>query len=93
MKDAINALETSILNRKFVHGGHPVLTWNFSNAIVEMDPAGNRKLDKSKTRFRIDGAVACAMALGLKYKDMMALPQPSQFESMTIEEIRSRMAL
>jgi prenyltransferase beta subunit len=30
------------------------------------DPAGNKKLDKSKSRFRIDGAVALAMSLGLK---------------------------
>jgi hypothetical protein len=34
-----------------------------------MDPAGNRKLDKDKARFRIDGAVALAMLLGLRSRD------------------------
>jgi phage terminase large subunit-like protein len=39
------------------------------NAQAVSDPAGNRKLDKSKSRFRIDGAVALAMALALKAVD------------------------
>jgi len=70
MTQAVEAVEVSILERKFVHDGNPVLTWNFSNTMTITDPAGNRKLDKSKTRFRIDGAVACAMAVGLKSRDM-----------------------
>jgi phage terminase large subunit-like protein len=41
-----------------------------SNAMAITDPAGNRKLDKSKSRFRIDGAVALAMAVGLKARDI-----------------------
>jgi hypothetical protein len=39
-----------------------------------MDPAGNRKLDKDKARFRIDGAVALAMLLGLRSRDRVAKP-------------------
>jgi len=66
MAPAIDALEISILERKFKHNGNPCMTWNFSNAVVLKDPSGNRKLDKSKARFRIDGAVATAMVLGLK---------------------------
>lgn len=66
MAPSIDALEISVLERRFKHDGHPVLTDNFSNASVIMDPAGNRKLNKSVTRFRIDGAVATAMALGFK---------------------------
>ena len=34
-----------------------------------MDPAGNRKIDKDKVRFRIDGAVALAMLMGLRARD------------------------
>ncbi len=41
----------------------------FGRSVVVSDPAGNRKLDKAKARFRIDGAVALAMALGLKAKE------------------------
>lgn len=66
MAPAIDALETSILKRQFVHDGNPVLTDNFSNATVLPDPAGNRKLNKSATRFRIDGAIATTMAIGVK---------------------------
>jgi len=66
MAPAIDALEVSILERTFKHNGNPCMTWNFSNAVVLKDPSGNRKLDKSKARFRIDGAVATAMALGVK---------------------------
>jgi phage terminase large subunit-like protein len=58
-----------VLNRELEHPSNPVLTWNVANAVAVTDPAGNRKLDKDKARFRIDGAVALAMALGLKSRD------------------------
>lgn len=48
---------------------NPLLSRCVMNAVVIMDPAGNRKLDKSKSTGRIDGAVALAMALGLKAQD------------------------
>lgn len=59
---ALRDLESLILNKKIAHGGHPVLTMCMMNATVKSDPAGNRKLDKMKSRGRIDGAVALAMA-------------------------------
>lgn len=71
MAPSIDALEESIIAGDFKHNGNPVLTWNFSNAVAISDPAGNRKLDKLKARFRIDGAVATVMAKGLKAKDML----------------------
>jgi phage terminase large subunit-like protein len=76
MAPAIDALEIAVLERRFAHDGNPVLGFCFSNAVVDIDAAGNRKLDKSKTRFRIDGAVATAMAMGLKARDM-AEPAPA----------------
>jgi phage terminase large subunit-like protein len=69
MAPSIDALEISVLERRFQHDGNPVLTMCFSNAVALSDPSGNRKLDKSATRFRIDGAVACAMAIGCKARD------------------------
>lgn len=66
MAPAIDAMERSILTREFKHDGHPILKDNFSSATVILDPAGNRKLNKSATRFRIDGAIATTMALGCK---------------------------
>jgi phage terminase large subunit-like protein len=35
------------------------------NAVVQRDPAGNRKLAKNKSRGRIDGMVALAMAMSV----------------------------
>jgi phage terminase large subunit-like protein len=35
------------------------------NAVAIRDPAGNRKLDKSRSTGRIDGMVALAMAMGV----------------------------
>ena len=69
MSPAIDALETAILHDELTHPGNPVLTWNLANAVATMDPAGGRKLDKLKARFRIDGAVVLAMALGLKARE------------------------
>lgn len=69
MSPAIDALETAVMHRELVHDGNPVLTWCMANAVVTTDPAGNRKLDKLKARFRIDGAVTAAMALGLKARE------------------------
>jgi phage terminase large subunit-like protein len=37
-----------------------------ANAVAIPDPAGNRKLDKSKATGRIDGLVALAMAEGVE---------------------------
>jgi phage terminase large subunit-like protein len=65
MAPAIKELERAILGRRFKHGGHPVLRWNFSNIAVETDKAGNKSFHKGKSRFgRIDGAQAAAMAVG-----------------------------
>lgn len=63
MAPAIKELERAIIGRKLRHGGNPVLRWNFENIAVETDRAGNRMFTKGKSRDRIDGAVACAMAV------------------------------
>lgn len=51
------------LERKLAHGGHPVLRWNMDNIFIRTDPAGNIKADKSKSTEKIDGVIACIMAL------------------------------
>jgi phage terminase large subunit-like protein len=45
------------------------------NAVVTKDPAGNRKLDKSKATGRIDGMVALAMSMAIAAQ---AMPTPSE---------------
>lgn len=51
------------LEKKLVHGGHPVLRWNMDNIFIRTDPAGNIKADKEKSTEKIDGAIATIMAL------------------------------
>lgn len=62
MSPALRALESLILSGKMIHGDHPVMNMCAENSVVTQDPAGNRKLDKAKSRGRIDGMVALAMA-------------------------------
>jgi phage terminase large subunit-like protein len=66
MSPALDALEADLLQGKVRHGGHPVLAMCAANAVAVPDPAGNRKLDKSKATGRIDGLVALAMAEGVE---------------------------
>ena len=40
------------------------MRWAAGNAVVRMDPAGNRKLDKAESTEKIDPLVALAMAIG-----------------------------
>lgn len=77
---AVNALEAAVLSGELKHDGNPLLTSNMTNALSVMDPAGNRKLDKSASRFRIDGAVALAMALGLKALDRPTIQPTNPWE-------------
>jgi len=63
MGPAVDALERAVAERRLRHGNHPLLTWCVGNAVVTRDPAGNAKLDKSRSNRRIDGAVSLAMAL------------------------------
>lgn len=64
MTPALESLEALLLAGKIRHGANPVLDMCAENAVAVMDPAGNRKLDKSKATGRIDGMVALAMAVG-----------------------------
>lgn len=45
------------------HGGNPLARWEAGNAVTRSDPAGNLKLDKSRSADKIDGLVAAVMAL------------------------------
>lgn len=65
MAPAMDQTELEFLNERVVHGGNPVMRMCAANAVVIMDPAGNRKLDKSKSTGRIDGMQAAAMMIGL----------------------------
>lgn len=63
MSPAIEIFEQLALEGRLRHHNHPVLRWAISNAIVDRDAAGNRKLTKMKSFGRIDPAVASIMAV------------------------------
>ena len=69
MSPALRDLESDLLNGNLAHGNHPVMTMCAANAVVQSDPAGNRKLAKDKSTGRIDGMVALAMARGVAGAD------------------------
>lgn len=72
---AVDMLERCVAEKLLRHGGNPVLNMCAANAVVTRDPAGGRKLDKSKAAGRIDGLVALAMALSIsKRHEPEALP-------------------
>lgn len=83
MAPSVDALERQVMDYTLKHDGHPVLTWNMANAVVTTSPAGDRKLDKSAARFRIDGSVALAMMLGLKARDLVEDTGPSFWEQIS----------
>jgi phage terminase large subunit-like protein len=50
-----------------------------SSAVVSRDPAGGRKLDKAKSRRRIDGMVCLTMAAGVAEANV---EQPKEYQAM-----------
>lgn len=79
MTPALESLEALLLAGKIRHGSHPVLDMCAENAVAVMDPAGNRKLDKSKATGRIDGLVALAMAVGKASTQAVEHKKPLMF--------------
>jgi len=63
MSPAVDVLEVTVAQQKLNHAGNPLMRMCAANAVVTVDPAGARKLDKSKASGRIDGIVALAMGL------------------------------
>lgn len=71
---AITAFEAAILQATLQHGGNPLLRWAVSNAAIDMDPAGNRKLSKARSRGRIDPLVAACIAVGQAAREPVQEP-------------------
>lgn len=64
MSEPAKELERLYLRREIEHGGNPLLRSAAANVMVKTDPAGNVKLDKSKSTGRIDAMVGAVMAVG-----------------------------
>jgi phage terminase large subunit-like protein len=62
---AVDVLERLVEEGKLLHNNHPVLQMASSNAKVELDAAGNRKISKKRSTGRVDPLIALTMALGV----------------------------
>lgn len=65
MAPAVDEFEARLLNGQMRHDGNPVMTWCAANAVLDTDPAGNRKVTKERATGRVDGIVAGVMAVGM----------------------------
>lgn len=64
MPHSIELLEGLIDKGGFKVKRNPCLTWNAASAVLDVDPKENKIFSKRKSRGRIDGIVALAMAVG-----------------------------
>ena len=73
-------LERRLLLKLINHGGNPVLRWMADNVAVSMDPAGNRKPNKSESQGKIDGIIGLLLALDRHMRtDAAPMPMPAYF--------------
>ena len=63
LSDPTKQLLRMVLGRQLRHGGNPILRWHASNAVTEVDAAGNTKLNKKKSKKKIDGMAALVNAI------------------------------
>jgi phage terminase large subunit-like protein len=57
-------LESAMYKSELNFLGNPIFRWNMKNVVIYIDPNANIKLDKARSRNKIDGVVACVDALG-----------------------------
>ena len=56
--------ESAVLKKEIFFGANPVIRWMMRNVVVYIDPNANIKLDKARSRNKIDGVVASVDAIG-----------------------------
>lgn len=80
----VEMLEEAVVAHQLRHGMNPVLTHAIANTVVDKDPAGNRKFTKKRSRGRIDGAVALAMALRSLGRDDTSVMESDDYEILVL---------
>jgi phage terminase large subunit-like protein len=70
MAPAVDEFERMLISGELRHDGNPVMNWNVGSAVLDTDPAGNRKPTKEKSNGRIDGVVAAVMASGVSLREV-----------------------
>lgn len=80
MSPPTKRLEIMVAEKRYHHGGNPVMNWMISNVAIQQDPAGNVKIAKDKSREKVDGPVAAVMALGRIISQGTETPTESVYE-------------
>jgi phage terminase large subunit-like protein len=75
----VQLLEEFLLEGTLAHGSNPILKWNAANAVIQKDPAGNRKFNKANSYGRIDGLVALGISLHVRFEVMTSADGPSVY--------------
>lgn len=75
LNDAMKELESMIFQGTLIHDDSPIMRFMFHNCMASMDSSGNRKLDKARSKGKIDGFAALLMAVYL------AINQDATFKS------------
>ena len=57
-------MESAVLKHELNFLDNPVIRWMFKNVVIYTDPNANIKLDKARSRNKIDGVVALVDAIG-----------------------------
>ncbi|MDV7397944.1 terminase TerL endonuclease subunit, partial [Arthrospira platensis SPKY1] len=68
------------------HGGNPILRWMAGNVVIKMNESGLIKMDKMRSKDKIDGMVALAMALGVAL-----MPEEQNEESIYLKIAREQL--
>ena len=79
MAPAVDEFERMLISGQLKHDGNAVMNWNASSAVLETDPAGNRKPTKKNSTGKIDGVVAAVMAAGRAIAAEEKAVEPSLF--------------
>lgn len=80
MNEPTKLLEELIHSSLLIHDDNPIVNWMFSNVQVTIDSNGNRKLDKSNVKGKID--IFAAMCLALRgYMDIAQTRKSSKYNN------------
>lgn len=80
LTEASKEFERLVYQGLLDHGGHPVMRWMATNALVVSDTNGNFKPSKKHSREKIDGIVAtiCAEAVHIGADDLRSVYETQQ---------------
>ncbi|MEM7002610.1 MAG: terminase TerL endonuclease subunit, partial [Pseudomonadota bacterium] len=82
MPTSVQEFENAIIEQRIAVPVNKLLRYNVAQTVVREDPETNKIFDKKKSRARIDGAVASAMAVGAAKERVRAV-----FDDVPVDEL------